>query len=660
MSDACGGFITNRLEGVILLLYTMLLPKWVVEAPDFDYRKTPPSIEGMFTEEEMLEYNQAGYNCYFWPNYPKHYDPEYNVDGSMIDTFTSVFVDLDMKDYMCENKTRRHEFATKESFIKFLKDFELPPSSIVDSGGGIHAYWYVSDLDPMGFLRLQRRMARYCTSDLAVVKLKQIMRVPGTINWKDPDNMKVAEWVEYNDFTYTSEDLDRALPKLTPEDEVYCQTHFDKTHGLQQKIDVSDELPSKWFQFAKKGTEPYRLFYGAVKDRSAADYRLAHLLYGAGFTKEEALAVLCQTNKATDRVGVHRYNYADNIVGKVYLVEQKPELKSELLTDSVRKLLEASPDDDSLIGKRFECDPIFDATEHGFRLTQVMGLIGGAGAGKTMFGFNIFRGFALRNRGYVHLAVSLEQPELEYAKRWSKMCKGNPQLLEDVHILGNYNKDGTYRHLSLSDIEDYVRILEKSTGKKVGSVMIDHIGVLKREDKNGDSQGLIDICQHVKAFAVNTNTFLIIQSQTSRDKAGIGDIELDKDAAYGTSNFEWFADYVVTLWQPLKRVYDNPACPLVTAFKFCKIRHKNVLVDGVKEDQRYALIMNPDTDGLRELTEQEHKQYTWFSDKATKLRNRDKKREPGAISVISWTRKEEDNGTDGRNADASRGSRDPK
>lgn len=653
------------------MIYRLILPDYVKEAPGYNRHLMPATHDGKFTPEQIKEWNDAGYNVYYLPNYPSTYEVDETnhgefVNGAMVDIFNCVFVDLDMKDYKSPNKDRCHNFATKQEFIDKLNLFEHPPSSVIDSGGGIHAYWYVSDLDSMSYLKIQRRLARYFTSDTAVSKLCQLMRVPGTTNWKDPNNLKTAEWVSYEDITYTAEDLDKALPPLSPEDEVYCKSHYDKTHGLQQKLDVSEDLPSKWFKFAKKGTEPHRLFYGTVKDRSIADYRLTNLLRGGGFTKEEATSVIMNTNKASERVGIHRYNYAADMVEKVWLASEVPAIASSLLTKSVRDMLSANPDDETLKGKRFECDPIFDATYHGFRLSQVMGEIGGVGAGKTAFGFNIFRGFALRNPEYIHLAVTLEQPELEYAQRWKKMCVNDPQLLDCVHILGNYNEDGTYRHLSLEEIEDYVKVLEKTTSKKVGAVMVDHIGVLKKETRNGENQGLIDICQYMKAFAVNTNTFLIMQSQAPREKASIGDIELDKDAAYGTVFFEAFCDYVVTLWQPLKRVYDKEKCPLVTAFKFCKIRHKHVKLDQIKEDQRYPLILDPDTDTLRELTKNEYISFDWFNKQATILRNRDKKREPGALSAIDWTKKpaepkeESSHGDNGRNANAGRGLRNAK
>ena len=118
---------------------------------------------------------------------------------------------------------------------------------------------------------------------------------------------------------------------------------------------------------------------------------------------------------------------------------------------------------------------------------------------------------------------------------------------------------------------------------------------------------------------------LVIQSQTSREKAGIGDLELNKDAAYGTMLFEAYCDYMVTIWQPLKRCYENPVCPTVTAYKFCKIRHKKIGVDVIQEDVRYSLYFDPITERLREMTKDEEESFLHFNKEATKIRGKDRK-----------------------------------
>jgi len=234
------------------------------------------------------------------------------------------------------------------------------------------------------------------------------------------------------------------------------------------------------------------------------------------------------------------------------------------------------------------------------------------------------------------LFVSLEQPEEEIALRWQQICDGDESLYEKVHVLGNEEPDGTTRRLSLSDIQEYVGVLEKSLRCKVGCVVIDHIGVLDKKTKDGENQGLMDICHQMKNFAKKTKTFLVMQSQTNRVKAGIGDLELDKDSAYGTTLFEWYVDYLVTTWQPLKRVYDTNPEMCCSAYKYCKIRKKNIKKDNIKEDVVYALMFDVDTERLRLMTEEEKIKYDTLNKKASLLRNKDKKLEASRISNHTW------------------------
>jgi hypothetical protein len=127
----------------------------------------------------------------------------------------------------------------------------------------------------------------------------------------------------------------------------------------------------------------------------------------------------------------------------------------------------------------------------------------------------------------------------------------------------------------------------------------------------------------MKGFAVETNTMVIMQSQAPREKAGIGDLELNKDAAYGTVFFESYCDYLLTLWQPLKRLYARGA-PTVMSFKFCKIRHKKQHLDVLKEDVRYSLYFDPSKEQLREMTQDEETQMTFFLKQAANERKQDK------------------------------------
>lgn len=605
------------------MVYRCILPDWA--------HKNDPSLpkvrEGEFTIEQLKEYNSLNYNIYFFPNSPKLYDGS-NVDSSQIDQFNFCMVDMDLKDKI---------YPSKEAFLDVLEN--PVPSLIVDSGNGIHAYWDVVDLDAKSYLKLTRRLMRRFKTDSAVGTLAQLMRAPGFNNTKSPDDIKLCEVVKVNDVQYTCEALDALLSPLSVEDTRFCEQHYDKVHN-SEKFDTSvkDELPPKFGQLLKSNDEIKKLFCGEHEDRSGADYRLGHLLFAHGFTRDEAASVLINTAKAITRAPIHRNNYAINIVDKIWTFELGGD-KGLALSKSVKDILIQGVD--KLKGDRFACHKYFDATYHGLRLSQVIGLVAGSGVGKTAVALNMFHGFVENNPNYIHFFVPLEQPANEIALRWKSLCGDRTDLHEKVHIMSNYNDDGSFRHLSLAEIKDYLLKFQEVTKQKVGCVVIDHIAALKKSSKQGENQGVIDICHEMKAFAIQTNTLLVMQSQSSRQKAGIGDLELDKDAAYGTVYFESYCDYLITIWQPLKRCYEEGA-PTVTAFKFCKIRHKKAGFDTIQEDVRYTLMFDPQNEGMRELTQTEQKSFEFFNSVATNKRKKDKRTDVVEYKSVNWTQKETD------------------
>ncbi len=577
-----------------------------------------PVKEGEFSDDEIAKYNAQGYNVYYLPNYPLVHSNAAPITGSDIDVFNWVFVDYDNKSGV---------YPSKDAFIEVLARSAIEPTKIVDSGNGIHAYWKVSNLDAKSYLRFQRRLTRLFNTDEAVGQLFQLMRVPGTLNTKVKDSYVKCIQLYCSDIQHDCEQLDKLLPPITLEDEAYCIQHYNRTMGLEQDLPISEVLPPKFGKLIKDNLEAKECFAGTSSDRSKADYRLGHLMFANGFTKDEALSVLVNSAKALQRAPMHRKSYAVNIVDKIWTFETGTEAEKETLdlSESVKSILNRSGD--KLKGMPFRCHPCVDNTAHGFRLGQVIGLVAGSGVGKTAFALNMFRWFAQKNPDYHHFFVPLEQPANEIADRWKTMCGVDTSLHDKVHVISNYDEEGNFRHLSFDEIKDYIKKFQRVTGNKIGCIVIDHIGALKKKGKEGENQDLMDICHSMKAFAVQTNTLLVMQSQSSRQKAGIGDLELDKDAAYGTVYFEAYCDYLVTLWQPLKRCASEEACPQVTAFKFCKIRHKKARVDVIKEDVPYYLSFDSETELMKDMTQDEIVSFNFFISKATNKRKADKKTE---------------------------------
>lgn len=601
------------------MIFRLIKPEWAQQ----DDPTTPRVVEGEFNASQLKSFNNSGYNIYYLPNYPSIYDPSKKVDGSQVDTFEYVFVDMDLKDKI---------YQSKDEFLEHILTFELTPNKIVDSGNGIHAYWKVSDLNAMDYLKIQRRLIRHFHTDEAVGQIFQLMRYPGYDNTKDKTHYKLCELIhEDNSKTYSGEDFDKVLDLLSKEDDEYCKRHFDKTYMIdRQELRIDDKIPLKFNTLLRESREVKEIWSGNTDDRSKGDYRLAHIMQAHGFTKNEALSVLVNTAKAIERAPIHRSSYASNIVDKIFTETNKPAL---LLSKTVSEILSKGTGD--IKGTRFYCSNFLDNTAYGFRLGQVIGLVAGSGVGKTAMALNMFMGFVKNNPDYDHFFVPLEQPSNEIADRWRQLCGSNTALFEKVHIISNYDDDGSFRNLSLDEIKDYILHFQEVTNRKAGCVVIDHIGALKKKNAKGENQDLMDICHAMKAFAIKTNTMLVMQSQAPRQKAGIGDLELDKDAAYGTVYFESYCDYLISIWQPLKRCYIEEGCPTVTAYKFCKIRHKMQAKDVIKEDVCYRLFYEPASGVLRELTEYEEKAFDFFNKKCVNKRKQNRQTEVGEYRSVT-------------------------
>lgn len=607
------------------MLCRCIAPKWLLDKHP-DKRRV---MEGSFTDDQIKALNEEGYNIYFLPNYPSAPPTGTPVDGAHIDTFKYVFVDFDLKDEV---------YPSKEAFVDtVLGKVSFIPTRIVDSGGGVHVYWQIEDLDAMSYLRFQRRLMRLFKTDEAVGQIFQLMRLPGTVNTKVEDNFRPCGIVmeEERLFPYTCEDLDKLLPPITLDDEKYCQQHYDKTYNLDRKLTkVTDIMPARFGKLISENTEAKELWAYPHDDRSKADYRLGHLMFANGFGRNEAITVLSNSAKALNRAPVHRLTYAENIVDKIWTFETSENKDVLDLSSSVKDILQRSGD--NIKGTRFPCHKRIDNTEHGFRLGQVLGLVAGSGVGKTAFALNMFRWFSQANPDCHHFFIPLEQPANEIADRWQTMCGADESLNDKIHVISNYDNDGNFRHLSFEEIRAYIEKWQEVKSQKIGCVVIDHVGALKKKGAKDEKQDITDICHSMKAFAVQTNTFLVMQSQTSREKAGIGDLELNKDAAYGSIYFESYCDYLVTLWQPLKRCHAERACPTVTAFKFCKIRHKKAKKDRILEDVPYYMLFDSDNEQMRDMTQKETTSFNHFLPKATNKRKADRKTEIVEYTAVPY------------------------
>jgi len=155
------------------------------------YLKTPEEIGA--TVERLCS---SGVNLYFGVC-PRN---ERAATKEAVSRALCVWLDLDVKD---------HQEGKKELLEHIRAAYILPPTAIVDSGNGYHVYWRLRSSTTRGVAEaLAKSMSTHLNGDQAATDSSRFLRVPGTTNWKDPENpLPVVLVTLQGERQYTPDDL---------------------------------------------------------------------------------------------------------------------------------------------------------------------------------------------------------------------------------------------------------------------------------------------------------------------------------------------------------------------------------------------------------------------------------------------------------------------
>ena len=604
------------------MFYRLVRPNWGdKEHKDFIREiKGYPIYEGLFSQEYINQKNEEGYNIYFLPNHPSTnvYNKEKKfLNGKDIDTFNYIFADMDLKDKV---------YKDKEEFLEKVKHFPIAPSLCVTSGHGVHVYWRIDNLTREHYGILQFGLINYFKTDDSVWTVLQLMRVPGSLNTKECDNFIRSEIVSElsSNKSYKIEDLPKELFNITQTQVQKLQKHFDKLDGkasvfLAEDIDAS-QLPDKFIDLMYENERIYQLFTNPKEyygDKSAADMVLANILYKLEYSKKETYIILCNTKKSLEK-GYGGPRYAAHTLDKVYSDKSVHNFKT--VGQRFRE------GEKAISGTPVNGPFFFDCLVNKWLKKQVLGIIGGSGIGKTSVALKIIKEMIENspNNDDVFIFFSLEMPELDIMEKWQLLVGQDSPLADRLFVIGNEDEDGEPRNIGLQEIYEFAIEIKKCTGKDIGAIMVDHLHIIRQTiditkkytfgaEQNsfkGNSKiqpiDLRILCTELKTVAKRLDTFLIVLSQTTKAK-GQGDIPIDKDGAYGISQFENIVDYMITIWQPLMRVQDLTS-KYFLAWQYAKIRkkHKN---DPLQTHQPKILMYCMDSGNLTPPNEDEMQEF---------------------------------------------------
>lgn len=579
-----------------------------------------------FTPEYLKEMNDKGYNVYFFPNHPSsdvYTTGTKYLSGKDIDIFNFIFVDMDLKDKVYESK---------EQFLDVLSRFPVKPTMTVDSGNGIHAYWSIQGLTRDEYVYSQLALIKHFKTDESVFTVLQLMRLPGYFNTKKHDKPVLAHMIETHSSgeTYTLSQFPTELfSALDENDQSRGRKHIDRLDG---KLTINtadfvdpDDLPESFLEFISdpKNKTAHSLWTNPSgpphNDRSKSDLSLMNILFRNGFNRKEAFKIISNSQKALSHA--NRTQYAEYTVDKVY---------SEKLNSKFKTVAQHNRDSggEKHLGSLVRSTDYFDTAVLGnpWRKREMTGLIAGTGVGKTTVTLKWIKDTIQNNpdNDDVFVFFSLEMAAGEIVEKWNKLVGPTSALAERLYVIDTVNENFEPRNIGLQEILEDCQELKHLTGKNIGMLAIDHVNLISRhidirkkytfgiDSEVGAGFGNIrtlslnSLCNQLKPLCKMLDTHIIVLTQTTKEK-GVGDLPIDKDGAYGISNYENIMDRIITVWQPLKLV-QNQTKTRFLAWQYAKIRNKHIH-DKIQTNEAKLLTFELETGDLRLTTQDEYQEF---------------------------------------------------
>lgn len=278
-----------------------------------------------------------------------------------------------------------------------------------------------------------------------------------------------------------------------------------------------------------------------------------------------------------------------------------------------------------------------DGLEHKWQTGEMLGILSGPGVGKTSLSLHIAKEVLLNNSEDSYVAfISLEMEYSEIMEKWLKVTTDNPEIRGNLIIVDNYNEDGTCKSMTVADIKLDLKIIQENIQGKIKVVILDHLHEINNQGQSDYNK----VCEELRNMTKELEVFTIVQSQTTKEK-GLGDVPVPRNGCYGTSRFENLMTYIVTIFQPLRRVQNECNLPAL-GWQYCKIRFKSKN-DRIKEEVNYVKKFNFDKEDLENLTPNEVTEFSMYYEKVLELRESEEKKKAYAFDLSTTIR-----GKDGR------------
>lgn len=245
--------------------------------------------------DDFIFTHEGVYNLYYSVNEPYPDAPDKKLTKKHIKKIWSLFIDVDpdkTKDFNAERK-RLLEFA------KDLQSADNPPTYIIDSGGGIQAFWQLDEpVDTTNaemFENLGRGLAKLYHAD-NVQNIDRIMRIPFTTNIPTKAKLdrpiSTATVIHATKKLYTKNELLNICEPIEPTKSE--QTSGDDEFDMSILNSVPDSIRSKWKKIKDSDPVIKGIFNSKLPTRSEYDMALISRLKDLGWSLQDSAYILYQ------------------------------------------------------------------------------------------------------------------------------------------------------------------------------------------------------------------------------------------------------------------------------------------------------------------------------------------------------------------------------
>ena len=268
---------------------------------------------------------------------PKDYGPAQRCPSEEIAGIVGLWADLDLKS---EAHVRKALPASIQEALTIIPEL-FPPTMVVATGNGAHAWWlfrepylFVSDEDRKAAARLiarwqtllrLRAAARGWAFD-RLSDLARVLRIPGTVNAKDPADPKPVTLFSHTDRRYNPSDFEgwldeAAVPDPATEDQAardWAERFKDKPLVVNLNARIPQEMLERWMAVDARFRATWLRQRNDLRDQSQSGYDMALADFGvdAGLEPQQIVDLIVHHRHLGGQKPRTRVDYYQRTISK--------------------------------------------------------------------------------------------------------------------------------------------------------------------------------------------------------------------------------------------------------------------------------------------------------------------------------------------------------